>query len=225
MAACLRIRWETVSRGCSRKKQDGSPIKPKVKGKGGGKAKGKRTGVTCCVYLGVGHTARLCPSEGWVNNLEEETSDGENDDGCWAEEEVETLHLRYLGSDAGAVSSPPGMHDVFSETGWIVVTRKSRDRTKLTRRYWYLDKSGTVLASLWDDDVILGQVPDDRTQKGLVKISAVVDSGEGAHALPESMMSGSRSSRAQAQSQVHLLRCRRVPRSLNGRDDGDWPNG
>ena len=32
------------------------------------------------------------------------------------------------------------------------------------------------------------QVADDRTQKGMVKISAVVDSGAEANALPENMM-------------------------------------
>ena len=47
-----------------------------------------------------------------------------------------------------------------------------------------------VLGSLWDDDndMILGQVADDRTKKGLMKISAVVDSGAEANALPENMM-------------------------------------
>ena len=40
---------------------------------------------------------------------------------------------------------------------------------------------GTVLGSLWvdDNDMILGQVADDRTKKGFVKISAVVDTGRG----------------------------------------------
>ena len=47
-----------------------------------------------------------------------------------------------------------------------------------------------VLASLWDDDnnMMLEQVADDRTRKGIVKISAVVDSGEEANAHPENMM-------------------------------------
>ena len=36
--------------------------------------------------------------------------------------------------------------------------------------------------------MILGQVADDRTRKGMVKISAVVDSGAEANALPENMM-------------------------------------
>ena len=47
-----------------------------------------------------------------------------------------------------------------------------------------------VLGSLWDDDndMILGQVADDRSKKGMVKISAVVDSGAEANALTENMM-------------------------------------
>ena len=39
-----------------------------------------------------------------------------------------------------------------------------------------------------DNDMILWHVVDDRTKKGLVKISAVVDSGAEANALPENMM-------------------------------------
>ena len=46
-----------------------------------------------------------------------------------------------------------------------------------------------VHGSLWDDDkdMILGQVADDRTKKGMVKMSAVVDSGAEANALAENM--------------------------------------
>ena len=49
-----------------------------------------------------------------------------------------------------------------------------------------------VLGSLWDDDndMIFGQVADDRNKKGIVKISTVVDSGAEANALPENMMQG-----------------------------------
>ena len=49
---------------------------------------------------------------------------------------------------------------------------------------------GTLLGALWDDDndMISEQVADDRTKKGMVKISAVVDSGAEANALPENMM-------------------------------------
>ena len=36
--------------------------------------------------------------------------------------------------------------------------------------------------------MILGQIADDHTEKGLVKNSTVVDSGAGANALPENMM-------------------------------------
>ena len=47
--------------------------KPKGKGKGkgrrGGKAKGKGKGFTCHVRGEIGHSARLCPSEGWVKYL------------------------------------------------------------------------------------------------------------------------------------------------------------
>ena len=70
------------------------------------------------------------------------------------------------------------------------MTRKSRNRQQCSRRRGRFGKRGTVLGSLWDDDndMILGQVADDRTKKGLVKISAVVDSGAEANALPENTM-------------------------------------
>ena len=79
---------------------------------------------------------------------------------------------------------------MHSEAGWTAVTRKPRNRQQCSRRHGCCEKSGTVLGSLWDNDndVFLGQVADDRTRKGMVKISAVVDSGAEANALPEHMM-------------------------------------
>ena len=73
---------------------------------------------------------------------------------------------------------------------WTVVTRKSQNRQQCSRRRGCCDKRGTVLGSLWDDDndMILVQVADDRTRKGMVKISAFVDCGAEANALPENMM-------------------------------------
>ena len=166
--------------------------KGKGKGKSGGKVKGKGKGLKCYVCGGIGHPARLCPSAGWVDDLEQDTPEGEdtNEEGCWTEEDDETLQLGYLGSESCLMSSPPGLRDAFSEAGWTVVTRKSRNRQQCSRRRGCSDKRGTVLGSLSDDDndMILGQVADDRTRKGMVKISAVVDSGAEANALPENMM-------------------------------------
>ena len=69
---------------------------------------------------------RLCPSEGWVN-LEQDTPDGEDTDeeGCWTEEDDETLQLGYFGSESCLMTSPPGLRVAFSEAGWTVVTRKA----------------------------------------------------------------------------------------------------
>ena len=73
--------------------------KPKEKGKGKGKsgvkAKGKRKGLKCYVCGRIGHPARLCSSEGWVNDFEQDAPEGEdtNEDGCWTEEDDETLQL------------------------------------------------------------------------------------------------------------------------------------
>ena len=84
------------------------------------------------------------------------------------------------------MSSPPRLRDAFNEAGWTVVTRQSRNRQQGSWRRGCSDKSGMVLGSLWDgdNDMILEQVADDRTKKGMVKISAVVDSGAEANALP-----------------------------------------
>ena len=59
-----------------------------------------------------------------VNDLEQDAPEGEdtNEDGCWTEEDDETLQLGYLGSEPCWISSPPGLSDASSEAGWIVVT-------------------------------------------------------------------------------------------------------
>ena len=99
--------------------------KPKEKGKGkgksGGKAKGKGKGLKCYVCGGIEHTARLCPSDGWVNDLEQDTPEGDtNEEGCWTEEDDETLQLGYLGSESCLMSSPQDcvMHSVRLDGPW-----------------------------------------------------------------------------------------------------------
>ena len=179
---------------------------------------------------GIGHPARLCPSEGWVNDLEQDAPEGEdtNEGGCWTEEDDETLQLGYLGSDSCLMSSPPGLCDVFSEAGWTVVTRKSRNRQQSSRRRGCFDKSGTVLGSLWDDDndMILGQVADDRPKKGMVKISAVVDSGAEANALPENMLQCLPLKPSSASKvRKDLPRRRRRSHPCARREVSNWPYG
>ena len=51
--------------------------------------------------------ARLCTSDGWVNDLEEDVFEGEDtdEDGWWTEEDEETLQLEYLDSDSCAMCS------------------------------------------------------------------------------------------------------------------------
>ena len=203
-----RKRRATARRGRILRKQEG-PLKNqrrKASARSAGKAKGKRKGLTCFVCGGIGHPARLCSSGGWVNDLEEDAPEGEetNQDGCWTAED-ETLQLGYLGSDS-CLTSSPGLRDAFIEAGWTAVTRKSGHRQQCYRRRGCFDKRGTVHGSLWDDDndMILEQVADDRTKKGMVKISAVVGSGAEANALPENMMqcqSQERSSEGQGEIQ------------------------
>ena len=93
-------------------KEGGRAIeKPKGKGKGKGKsgrkAKGKGKGLTSYACRGIGHPARLCPSERWVNDLEQDAPEGEdtNEEGCWTEEDYETLQLEYFGSEPWLMSS------------------------------------------------------------------------------------------------------------------------
>ena len=83
-----------------------------------------------------------------------------------------------------------GLRDGFSEVRRIVVSRTSRNRQQCLRRRGCFDKRGTVLGSLCNDDndMILGQVADDRTKKGMVDISAVVDSDAEANGLTGNMM-------------------------------------
>ena len=100
----------------------------KLKGEGPGQRqkwrKGQWQGEKGSHYVcgGIGHPARLCFSEGWVNDLEQDAPEGEdtNGDGCWTEEDDETLQLGYLGSDPCLMSSPPGLRDACSEAGWTV---------------------------------------------------------------------------------------------------------
>ena len=201
--------------------------KPKGKGKGkgrsGGKAKGKGKGLTCYVCGGIGHPARMCPSEGWVSDLEQDAPEGE--DGCWTEEDDETLQLGYLGSESCLISSPPGLRHACSEAGWTVVTRKSRNRQQCSRRRGCFDKRGTVLGSLWDDDndMILGQVADDRTKKGLVKISAVVDSGKRASREHDAVDSTETVFSLEVRKDLPRRRGRSDPCAR--REVHDWPNG
>ena len=68
------------------------------------------------------------------------------------------------------------------------------------------------------------QVADDRTKKGMVKISAVVDSGAEANALPENMVD---STEAEFSLDVRKDLPRRRVRShpCARLEVGDWPNG
>ena len=92
--------------------------KVKCKGRSGGKAKGKGKCFTC--YVCGGLSARLC----WQDAPEGEDT---NEEGCWTEEDDETLQLGCLGIVSCLMSSPPGLRDAFNEAGWTVVTRKSRE--------------------------------------------------------------------------------------------------
>ena len=108
--------------------------KGKEKGKGkcksGGKAEGKEKRFACYEYGRIEHTARL---RGMVNDWEVRTP------------MMTAAGPRMMMRHSNFMSSPPELRDVFSEAGWTVVTRKSRNPKQCT-------KLVTVLGSLWDDD-------------------------------------------------------------------------
>ena len=87
----------------------------------------------------------MCPSERMGNRLEQDAPEGEdtNEDGCWTEEDDETRQLGYF-----VTSSPLGLRDAFSEAGWTVVTRKSRNRQQCFRRRGCFDKSGDFCGTM-----------------------------------------------------------------------------
>ena len=91
------------------------------------------------------------------------------EDGCWTEECDETLQLGYCGRDAGMMSFPPGLRDVFS------VHANREIKKQRTERDRCLDKRETR------------QVADDRINEGTVKISAVAVA-QRVNALPENAM-------------------------------------
>ena len=73
--------------------------KAKAKAKVEESPKAQEKAFNCCVCGGTGHTARLCASEGWVNDLEQDAPEGEdtNEEGCWTDEDDETPQLGYVG--------------------------------------------------------------------------------------------------------------------------------
>ena len=73
--------------------------------------------------------------------------------------------------------------------------------------------------------MILGQVADDRTSKGMVKISTVVDSGAEANTLPENMMQDPTEAQFSLKIWKDLPRRRRRSHPCARRGVGDRPNG
>ena len=65
-----------------------------------------------------------------------------------------------------------------------MVTRKSRNRQQCSRQRGCFDKHCGTMTTTY----ILEKVADGRTKKEMKKVSAVVDSGAEANALPENMM-------------------------------------
>ena len=86
-----RRMWRAItSRGRSLRKQEEQLKIPRGRAKAKArveerpKARGRASN-SVCVCEGIGHPARLCPSEGWVTDLEQDAPEGEdtNEDGCW----------------------------------------------------------------------------------------------------------------------------------------------
>ena len=138
-----------VSRGRNQRKQEEPSKSPRRKAKAKArveerpKASEKGSNATCAEGLGI--PTRTCPSEGWVNDMEQEAPEGEDtiEEGCWTDEDYETLQLGYFGSDSCLMGSSPGLRDAFNEAGWTVVTpRKSRNPRQGSQRRGCSDKRG-----------------------------------------------------------------------------------
>ena len=93
-----------------------------------------------CFACGIGYPARLCSSDGWVNDLKEEALEGEhiNEDGNWTEEDDEILQLVYLGSDAGVTS--PSLSPSSSPEDCTMHSVKPRGVTKIEKSPAFLQE-------------------------------------------------------------------------------------
>ena len=100
------LRQSTQQRQCHQPYESGESTGKgkgtrKVTGKSEGRAKGTGKRLTW-VCGGVGHPARLCPSEGWVNTLCESFQ---------TEDEDEAMQSGFLDTDTSPTSPPPGICD------------------------------------------------------------------------------------------------------------------
>ena len=186
MKGDIWTKGESWTKGDNWMKGDGKS-KGKSKGKGkdtagkGGKGdNGKGKTLTCYTCGGVGHPARLCPSEKWVGELGDDVLAG--DEGAleyqeWSDEE-----------DGGAIQMA---HLEDPEEGWTLA--RGRRANKASRRAASALAESMQLGTLLDDandDLLLNNVLDGVWDKsGYIKIAAVVDSGAEANALPSGMAS------------------------------------
>ena len=131
-----RRMWRGIaSRGRSPRKQE-EPLKSARR-----KAKAKENASNASCAEGFDTPRGCAPAEDglltWSRTRQKEKTPMKT--ACWTEEDDETLQLGHLGSEPCPMSSPPGLSDAFSEAGWTVVTRKSRNRQQCSRRRWCLD--------------------------------------------------------------------------------------
>ena len=135
---------QTASRGRSLGKQEEPLRNPRreARAKAGvearPKAREKASHTTCAEGL---DTPRGCApvKDGLTTWSRTHPNDKTPMNGCWTEEDDETLQLEYHGGEPS-----PGLRDAFCEAGWTV-NRKSRNRHCCSRRRGCFDKRGTIL--------------------------------------------------------------------------------
>ena len=170
--------------------------------------KGPTRTLICHTCGGQGHPARLCPSQGWLNNLEGGGCDHHDHDdtgvntGEFDDELVEFSLEWDVGEERHGGAAParrwerggnrfaPLGEEQRGEVKKVKVRKQTRaEQTVYAPENFDLSSAGDVNSlelEEAEDEIALCQLSDEAKEKmGWYKVSAVADSGSEAHAIPE----------------------------------------